>query len=135
MPSAPRPQLAGRALLAAVHAEIRAVLGDTAFRRLHALGARLSGTRVLEAVQAGTELPQPDAGTPAARRAGPAAHALTPREREVAGPVAQGLSNREVAERLVISKRTADTHIERILNKLGVASRTEIPEALGGVPD
>ncbi|MFI6642775.1 LuxR C-terminal-related transcriptional regulator [Streptomyces sp. NPDC050504] len=118
----------------AVHAQIRDALGDTAFRRLHALGARLSGTRVLEAVHAGTELPQPDGDVPAARRAGATAHTLTPREREVAGLVAQGLSNREVAERLVISKRTADTHIERILNKLGITSRTEIPAALGNEP-
>lgn len=44
--------------------------------------------------------------------------------------MAQGLSNREVAERLVISKRTADTHVEYVLTKLDVTSRTEIAAAL-----
>ncbi|MER7078969.1 non-specific serine/threonine protein kinase [Saccharopolyspora kobensis] len=51
---------------------------------------------------------------------------LTPREREVAGLVAQGLSNRQIAEQLVISKRTSDSHIEHIMAKLGVTSRAQI---------
>ncbi len=56
---------------------------------------------------------------------------LTRREREVAALVAAGLSNREVAERLVISERTADAHVEHILAKLGISSRTEITALLG----
>ncbi|GAA0507039.1 ATP-binding protein [Saccharopolyspora thermophila] len=55
-----------------------------------------------------------------------AAVQLTPREREVAQLVAQGLSNRQIAERLVISKRTSDSHIEHILAKLGATSRAQI---------
>ncbi|MFC6935615.1 LuxR C-terminal-related transcriptional regulator [Actinomadura yumaensis] len=51
---------------------------------------------------------------------------LTGREREVAALVAEGLSNREIAERLVIAKRTVDSHIEHILAKLGFNSRTQI---------
>ncbi|MER7013076.1 LuxR C-terminal-related transcriptional regulator [Saccharopolyspora sp. NPDC000359] len=51
---------------------------------------------------------------------------LTPREREVARLVAQGLSNRQIAEQLVISKRTSDSHIEHIMAKLGVTSRAQI---------
>ena len=51
---------------------------------------------------------------------------LTSREREIAGLVAQGLSNREVALRLVISKRTVDAHIEHIFAKLGVSSRVQL---------
>ncbi|MGP3927655.1 ATP-binding protein [Streptomyces sp. 8N616] len=51
---------------------------------------------------------------------------LTPREREIALLVAQGLSNREIAARLVIAQRTAEGHIERILAKLGFHSRTQV---------
>jgi DNA-binding NarL/FixJ family response regulator len=50
---------------------------------------------------------------------------LTPREREILGLVAHGHSNRAIAERLVISERTARTHVSNILAKLGVASRTQ----------
>lgn len=51
---------------------------------------------------------------------------LTKRESEVAGLVAQGLSNPEIAERLVISVRTAQGHVENILRKLGFTSRSMI---------
>jgi len=51
---------------------------------------------------------------------------LTRREQEVAALVAQGLSNREIATRLVISQRTAEAHVEHILVKLGFNSRLQI---------
>jgi DNA-binding NarL/FixJ family response regulator len=54
-----------------------------------------------------------------------AADALTDREREVLVLVAQGLSNQQIADSLVISERTARTHVSNILGKLGVASRTQ----------
>jgi ATP/maltotriose-dependent transcriptional regulator MalT len=51
---------------------------------------------------------------------------LTKRELEVAALIEAGLSNREIAERLVVSKRTADGHVERILAKLGFTSRSQV---------
>jgi DNA-binding CsgD family transcriptional regulator len=51
---------------------------------------------------------------------------LTPREREVAALLAEGLSNAQLAERLYISPRTAAVHVSNILAKLGMASRTEV---------
>lgn len=51
---------------------------------------------------------------------------LTRREREVAELVARGLSNRDIAGKLVISPRTAEAHVEHILTKLGFTSRTQI---------
>jgi len=51
---------------------------------------------------------------------------LTDREREVAVLVAQGLTNREIAEKLVISERTAESHLERIRGKLGVSNRAQV---------
>ncbi len=58
--------------------------------------------------------------------------ALTRREREVAELVAQGASNREIAERLVISARTVETHVENTLRKLGVNTRGDVGPALRG---
>src|SRR5438067_11517491 len=54
------------------------------------------------------------------------APSLTRREREVAILVAQGLTNREIATRLFISERTAESHVEQIRGKLGFHSRTQI---------
>ncbi len=51
---------------------------------------------------------------------------LSRREREVAAMVAAGLTNRQIAQRLFIAERTAEGHVERIRNKLGVRSRTEV---------
>ena len=51
---------------------------------------------------------------------------LTPRESEVAKLIAEGLSNRVIADRLVISHRTVDGHVERILAKLEFTSRAQV---------
>jgi non-specific serine/threonine protein kinase len=51
---------------------------------------------------------------------------LTRREIEIADLVTAGLTNRQIAARLVISERTADTHVGRILAKLGCTSRAQI---------
>jgi DNA-binding CsgD family transcriptional regulator len=51
---------------------------------------------------------------------------LTPREREVAALLAEGLTNSQVADRLYISPRTAAVHVSNILAKLGMSSRTEV---------
>ena len=56
---------------------------------------------------------------------------LTPREREVAVLVADGLTNREIGQRLSIAERSAEGHLERIRNKLGMRSRAEIAAWIG----
>lgn len=51
---------------------------------------------------------------------------LTPRELEVAGLVAEFLTDRQIADRLVLSVRTIETHVGHILNKWGCADRREL---------
>ena len=51
---------------------------------------------------------------------------LTRREREVAELIADGLTNRQIAARLFVSERTVDTHVSRILAKLGCATRAQV---------
>jgi non-specific serine/threonine protein kinase len=51
---------------------------------------------------------------------------LSPREVEVANLVAEGLTNRQIAERLVISKWTADNHVASILRKLDLTTRAQV---------
>ena len=51
---------------------------------------------------------------------------LTGREREVAGLIGEGLSNRAMADRLVVSERTVETYVSSILAKLGFTARTQI---------
>ena len=51
---------------------------------------------------------------------------LTPRESEVADLLAEGLSNRMIGERLFISERTAEVHVDNIRRKLGFGSRFQV---------
>ena len=90
--------------------------------------------RAVRAVGAGDSLLAPTVtGTVMRRLAELAASAedprlaqLSAREREVLQLVAEGLTNREIAERLVIARVTARNHVSRILDKLGMQRRTEI---------
>jgi non-specific serine/threonine protein kinase len=57
---------------------------------------------------------------------GPPSGRLTERERQVAVLLARGLSNRQIAEDLVITTATAERHVANVLNKLGFHSRVQI---------
>jgi DNA-binding CsgD family transcriptional regulator len=63
---------------------------------------------------------------PAAQQRRMAPDNLTPRQLEVAVLVARGLTNRQIAERLVVTEAGAAKHVEHILNKLGVGTRAQI---------
>jgi two-component system response regulator DevR len=58
--------------------------------------------------------------------AGQALSGLTPREREIAALVGQGLKNREISERLLITERDTQAHLAHIFEKLGVEDRLEL---------
>jgi predicted ATPase/DNA-binding CsgD family transcriptional regulator len=132
-------RLGGNATVEALHARaeqsVRAALGAERYRALHDLGAGYPLEEIVRlAAQDADELPPPP-GTadrapafpsPAPPVPAPPLPALTSRELEIAALVGEGLSNRQIAERLVISKRTVDAHIEHIYGKLGVSSRVQL---------
>lgn len=68
----------------------------------------------------------PDEPAEARPAAASADKPLTKRELQTAELVAKGMTNREIAQTLVISQRTAETHVEHILNKLGFTNRAQI---------
>ena len=74
------------------------------------------------AVAMGLEQPVSDIAPAAAG----SASVLSRREGEIAALVAEGLTDREIAARLLISRRTSESHVQHILAKLGFRSRTQI---------
>jgi non-specific serine/threonine protein kinase len=103
-------------------AQVRQALGAAKFRKQHNAGRALPMDGALAAA---LDEPQADQAVETeGNDAGPAV--LTRREREVAGLVAAGMTNREIAEKLVVSRRTAESHVEHILVKLGFTSRAQI---------
>jgi predicted ATPase/DNA-binding CsgD family transcriptional regulator len=113
-------RLGGTEVLELLHQEAAATateaLGADAYAALHSAGGAASPDQVL-----GFALDSDSVSARVAERP-----ALSSREQEIALLVAEGLSNREVAERLVISKRTVDAHVEHIFGKLGISSRVRL---------
>jgi predicted ATPase/DNA-binding SARP family transcriptional activator/DNA-binding CsgD family transcriptional regulator len=97
---------------------LRSTLGEDAFRAAWEAG------RVLTLEEATAEALALDLTNPPFTP--PAFLSLSQREQQIALLVAQGLTNHRIAEQLGIAQRTADTHVSRILHKLGLSSRTEL---------
>jgi len=108
-------------------ASVRTQLGEQAFDAAWAAGRTMTLEQALAALAAVRMPPSAPAGpssVPHAPKACTSPAGLTAREVEVLQVVAQGLTNEQVAQRLVISPRTVDTHLTSIYSKLGVSSRS-----------
>ncbi|MDN5749289.1 MAG: LuxR C-terminal-related transcriptional regulator, partial [Pseudonocardia sp.] len=84
-----------------------------ASRRSRELAGRCEGARTPALALAGDPLP------------------LTPREQEIATLAAHGLTDRDIAQRLVVSRRTVHNHLHRTYTKLGIAGRRQLRSVLG----
>lgn len=101
----------------------REALGDQAYDNAYQEGARLRRDEIVAYALGERASSSGVTSQPPAAKDEPL---LTKRERQVAELVARGLSNKDIAAELVISRRTAEGHVERVLTKLGFSSRTRI---------
>jgi DNA-binding CsgD family transcriptional regulator len=106
-------------------ATARAALGDVRFEAEFRAGAQLTLDDAIAYAQ-GDGTPQEPPRARAAPQPGADLPLLTKRELETALLIAQGLSNRQIAHQLMIAQRTAESHVENILAKLGFTTRTQI---------
>jgi ATP/maltotriose-dependent transcriptional regulator MalT len=103
---------------------LRIFLSGRASDALDALRRKLTADQNLEIVDR-AELAEAVISLPPTRRIDPLIESLTTREHDVLAFVADGLSNREVAQELSISEHTVKFHLASIFGKLGVSTRTE----------
>ena len=102
----------------------RAGLGEAAFAAAWAEGQATTLDQAIDYALAWSE--SVESPQPRRRTTRPDGEVLTSREREVAALVAHGRTNRQIATTLIISERTADAHVQNILNKLGFNARAQI---------
>jgi non-specific serine/threonine protein kinase len=114
-----------QAYLDGLLADARAALGEATYLSAWAAGEVSTLDEVLSDMpidEAPIVADPPAVTTPDADSTGP----LSRREWEVARLVARGMTNRQIATELIISERTADAHVAKILSKLGFASRAQV---------
>jgi predicted ATPase/DNA-binding CsgD family transcriptional regulator len=115
--SADAAAIAQRLHIGDIRDALRAQLGDEVFTREFAAGQQLTLDALRAMLHSQTLAPVP--GNPPST----AGVALTAREIEVLRLLAQDLSNPQIAEKLVVSRRTVDAHLRSVYDKLGVKSR------------
>jgi predicted ATPase/DNA-binding CsgD family transcriptional regulator len=104
-----------------ISGELRAALAHNEFDTLLAEGRGMSTDAAIGEAM-GDSAPEPQAAAPPDG----ACASLSRREAEVAGMVAKGMTNKQIAQVLVLSLRTVESHVEHIFAKLGVRSRTQV---------
>ncbi|WP_327144525.1 ATP-binding protein [Nocardia sp. NBC_01327] len=113
--------------------KVRDALGEEGFRSAFGAGANMPLSEAIDYALGRTSAPAPEPVPATPKRvvhksaaAASETSVLTRREKDVARLVAAGHSNKRIAADLVISIRTAETHVEHILTKLGFTSRTQV---------
>jgi predicted ATPase/DNA-binding CsgD family transcriptional regulator len=106
----------------ACESTLRAVISSHELDACHAAGASMDSSSAI--AFALDEKPAPSISS--APRSAAGRGRLTRREQQVAELVATGMTNQEVASKLVISRRTVESHVEHILSKLGFTTRTQL---------
>ncbi|MCW2890593.1 MAG: protein kinase/LuxR family transcriptional regulator [Actinomycetia bacterium] len=125
-------RLSGSAVLEGYHERAAALaastLGPAKYAELHAAGATRPLAQLAALAIAGADVLPEQAEPSAAGEISDweGSEELTAREREIVVLVARGLSNRDIAARLVISRRTVDAHVNHIFAKLGLSSRVQL---------
>ncbi|TMR28358.1 LuxR family transcriptional regulator [Nonomuraea zeae] len=114
----------------ACESAVRARLSEEDFQKAVDAGAQLTFDQAIafalnEPAESETE-PSSEPAPTSASALTPPQSGLTSRELEVAALIADGVRNKDIAARLVISQRTAEGHVEHILEKLGFTSRTQV---------
>jgi len=124
-------RLSGSVVLDGYHKRATAMavstLGTAKYTELHTAGTTRPFAEIVALAIAGADV-LPEQPDPRADEISgwEGTESLTVREREIAVLVARGLSNRDIAARLVISKRTVDAHVNHIFAKLGLSSRVQL---------
>jgi predicted ATPase/DNA-binding SARP family transcriptional activator/DNA-binding CsgD family transcriptional regulator len=103
-------------------AAARALLGEAAWEAAFAEGSAMSAEEAVEYALSEEVAPAPESTPADARMDDP----LTRREKEVAALVERGLTNRQIAQELVISERTVDKHVSNLLKKWNLQSREQV---------
>jgi len=105
----------------------RRQLGDQRFALAHAAGREMTLEQACaEAVRPDVDVHGPGGDARGMRQGSRHLDALSRRELEVATLIAEGRTNHEIAQSLIVTDRTAEHHVENILGKLGLSSRTQI---------
>jgi DNA-binding NarL/FixJ family response regulator len=112
------------AYVAPALADAHARLDESTFAAAWAVGRATSAEETVELAHA-LAAPSQARASAIPPVSGPAG-GLSARELEVVALIAQGLTNRQISDRLIVSERTTHAHVRNILDKLGFASRTQI---------
>jgi DNA-binding NarL/FixJ family response regulator len=105
-------------------AHVRRALDEQAFRAAWAEGRSMTPEQIFATQELDTPGVTPMSPSSATKPAVTAQSLLTKREREILRLLTEGLTNPQIAERLMVSVPTVSTHVASIFNKLGVTSRS-----------